>query len=106
MGVVFLLMYNTCYISVCELNFVIQAFLFYVPARKYSTMRYMKCLADRFQLKICEGKQKEKSHRTFKIVLHISIRFQLMQSISFVIGGHIQYQPLKMLLNHQMNYLK
>jgi len=27
--------------------------------------RYMKCLADRFQLKFREGKTKRKSHRTF-----------------------------------------
>jgi len=33
--------------------------------RKYK--RYMKCLADRFQLKIREGKTKRKSQRTFKI---------------------------------------
>jgi len=59
--------------------------------RKYP-QRYMKCLADRFQLKICEGKQKEKSHRTFKIVLHISIRFQLMQSISFALDEHSLYR--------------
>jgi len=32
--------------------------------------RYMKCLADRFQLKIREGKTKIKSHRTFKFSSH------------------------------------
>ena len=58
----------------------------------YQSISYMKCLADVFQLKIREGKTKRKSPRTFKIVLHISIRFQLVQSISFVLDEHSLYQ--------------
>jgi len=34
---------------------------------------YMKCLADRFQMKYHKEKQKEKSHRTFKIT--VVVRF-------------------------------
>jgi len=49
-------------INICSFLQLLAArqFVLRFPARFYIAVRYMKCLADRFQLKLREGKTKRK----------------------------------------------
>ena len=90
-----------CQNSTCVLllSFVLYPyFCSFNPPLTAMLQRYMKCLADRFQLKFREGKTKRKSHRTFVFSKQLGLPCVCLKSFpSFFVIFFIYFANIKVI---------